>query len=279
MERFWDLRSSNALQASFRCSAKINWDLYITGLLENGYHALDSIVAPIDLFDDIIISITEGSGIEVLCDISPGQNNLAWKAADRFLKHIKSDYAIEIKITKRIPSGAGLGGGSSDAACVIKALDKMLKCSLNVEELKKIAQTIGSDVPCFIHEGWRRMTGRGEIVEDIEASAKHIVLAIPDKPVSTALAYKRFDENPIFSKPGKDRMENPFNALEQASMSIVPEIKDVLELLSSTGAKPCRMTGSGSACFGAYKTKKQADTACFQIQSSKVKAYSLNAGF
>lgn len=267
------------MQASFQCSAKINWDLYITGLLENGYHALDSIVASIDLFDDIIMSISEGSGIDVVCDISPGQNNLAWKAADRFLNYIGISHKIVIKITKRIPSGAGLGGGSSDAACVIKGLNKMLKCNLDREELKKIAQTIGSDVPCFIHEGWRQMTGRGEIVEDVEAPTKHIVLAIPDKPVSTALSYKKFDENPIFSKPDKDRVEKPFNALEEASISIVPEIKDVLGLLSSTGAKPCRMTGSGSACFGVYATKKQADAACLQIQSLKLKALSLSAGF
>ncbi|NTU61641.1 MAG: 4-(cytidine 5'-diphospho)-2-C-methyl-D-erythritol kinase, partial [Caldiserica bacterium] len=166
------MRNLNASQALFRCSAKINWDLYITGLLENGYHALDSIVAPIDLFDDIGIAITNGTGIAVECGISPGQENLAWKAADKFLKHTGLDFKIEIKITKRIPSGAGLGGGSSDAACVLKALNKMLECKLDREELKDIAQTIGSDVPCFIHEGWRRMTGRGEVVEDFDAPRK-----------------------------------------------------------------------------------------------------------
>ena len=106
------MKISSALQASFRCSAKINWDLYITGLLENGYHALDSIVAPIDLFDDIEIAVSNGTGIFVECDISPGQENLAWKAADKFLKCIGSDYLIKITITKNIPSGAGLGGGS-----------------------------------------------------------------------------------------------------------------------------------------------------------------------
>lgn len=271
--------SLSALQASYRCSAKINWDLYITGLLDNGYHSLDSIVAPINLFDDIDISISDGLGIEVSCDISPGSNNLAWKAADRFLNHVGSSHKIEIKITKRIPSGAGLGGGSSDAACVIKALNEMLKCNLDKEELKRISQTVGSDVPCFIHDGWRQMTGRGEIVKEIVASNRFIVLVIPNKPVSTALSYKKFDENPSFSKPGKDRMEKPFNALTKASESIVPEIKDTLKLLDSTGASPFCMTGSGSACFGVYKTKKQADTACLQIQSMKLKAFSLNAGF
>ena len=122
------------------------------------------------------------------------------------------------------------------------------------------------------------MTGRGEIVEDFDAPRKFLVLATPDKPVSTALAYKRFDENPIFSKPKQDRLKNPFNALEKASISIVPEIADTLELLSSTGAQLYCMTGSGSACFGVYQTKKQADKACSHIQSN-VKAYSLNAGF
>lgn len=267
------------MQASFRCSAKINWDLYITGLLDNGYHALDSIVASIDLFDDIDIYISDGSGIEVLCDISPGQNNLAWKAADRFLNHIGISCKIVIKITKRIPSGAGLGGGSSDAACVIKSLNEMLKCNLDREELKKIAQTIGSDVPCFIHGGWRQMTGRGEVVKDIVASNRFIVLAMPNKPVSTALAYKVFDENPVFLNPDQNRLEKPFNALTKASVSIVPEIKDTLELLDLTGASPFSMTGSGSACFGVYKTKKQADAACLQIQSLKLKAFSLSAGF
>jgi 4-diphosphocytidyl-2-C-methyl-D-erythritol kinase len=247
-------------------------------VLDNGYHLLDSIVAPINLYDDITIIIGSGSKLEVECEISPGKDNLAWKAAKAFLENINKELRIHIKISKRIPSGAGLGGGSSDAACVLTALNRMLECNLAMDELKNIAKGLGSDVPCFIHQGWRRMTGTGDIVEDIDAPAKHIVLALPDKPVPTTLSYKEFDKDPTFTHPIKNRLDNPYNNLQKASIIIVPEIAKTLELLSISGAHSTCMTGSGSACFGVYENKKQADAACLELES-KVRALSLIAGF
>lgn len=273
------MRISNSLQASFQCSAKINWDLYITGILDNGYHLLDSIVAPINLYDYITITVGEGNGIDVECEISPGKDNLAWKAANTFLNHIKEVCRIYIKIDKNIPSGAGLGGGSSDAACVISALNQMLECNLSPDQQKNIAKKIGADVPCFIHKGWRRMTGTGEIVEDITAPTRHIVLALPKTPVPTALSYNEFDKNPTFSHPRENRLDIPFNDLQAASIALVPEICQTLELLSKSGAIAYCMTGSGSACFGVYKTKKQADEACLFVNNNRIRALSLVAGF
>ena len=271
------LRITSALQASYRCKAKINWDLYITGLLPDGYHELDSIVVPIDLCDEITIKIDDGDEIIVDCVECPGSDNLAWKAADAFSKFTNYQLKIDISIEKHIPSGAGLGGGSSDAACVIKGLNEMTGSDLSIDELKAIAAKVGADVPCFMHDGWRRMRGKGEIVENIEGKAYPIVLVMPDKPVSTPLAYKLFDQYCQFSKPSSIRFENPQNDLSRLAIMIVPQIQEVLNLLKLTGAKPFCMTGSGSACFGVYKTKKQAEEACLEI-SKRFRAISLNAG-
>lgn len=272
------MKISSSLQASFQCSGKINWDLYITGLLDNGFHELDSIVAPINLYDQISICIGNGSSIEVLSDICPGKDNLAWKAAKAFQDCTGESFSVSIEIQKQIPSGAGLGGGSSDAACVIKAFNQMLGFGLTRDQMKNIGSEIGADVPCFFHNGWRRMTGIGQIVQDLEAEPRFIVLAMPDKPVSTSLAYKAFDANPIHRSQNRDRLSNPHNDLEQASISILPEISDVLSLIGSTGAQASCMTGSGSACFGVYGTKKQADEACLVI-GKRVRSLSLIAGF
>jgi 4-diphosphocytidyl-2-C-methyl-D-erythritol kinase len=229
------------------------------------------------MLDELTISITPGTGITVNCHESPGKDNLAWKAADQFLRFVCQNRHIEIDIHKNIPSGAGLGGGSSDAACVIKALNQMLGCGLDRKTLKKIGEKVGSDVPCFMHDRWRRMQGRGEIVDDMEGPVIPIVLVIPDTPVSTPFAYKEFDRTCSFSVPKNNRLDQPFNDLLKPALSIAPEISNVLKTLEQSGANPATMTGSGCGCFGVYKTKKQADQACLQI-SGKYRCFSLSAG-
>jgi len=272
------LTNSSVLQASFRCKAKINWDLYVTGTRPDGYHEIDSIVAPINLFDEINITISEGSEISVESAICPGKDNLCWKAASIFCSHLSINRAISIKINKHIPHGAGLGGGSSDAACVIKGLNMMLKTNLSTDQLEKIAEQVGSDVPCFLYEGWRRMRGRGEVVEEITGQTYSIVLAKPAGSVSTPLAYKYFDEMCIpSSNLNPDRISNPKNDLLTPAEKIEPEIIKVLEELKSEGANPFQMTGSGSACYGVFENKEKADNTCKKL-SQKWSCWSLTAG-
>lgn len=272
------MTNSNVLQASFQCSAKINWDLYITGTRPDSYHEIDSVVAPINLYDEIDITISDGSEISVESDICPGKDNLCWKAADLFCRYLDIKKSIKIKITKHIPHGAGLGGGSSDAACVIKGLDKMLETGLLARQLNEIAQKVGSDVPCFLYDGWRRMRGRGEIVEEIEGQAYTIILVKPAGSVSTPLAYKYFDEHcKPTSKPDANRFENPKNDLLIPAEMIEPEIEKVMGALKVAGAKPYQMTGSGSACYGVFESREQADKAC-KIMAEKWSCWSLTAG-
>ncbi len=272
------MTNSNVLQDSFQCKAKINWDLYITGTRPDGYHEIDSVVAPINLFDEINIAISEGSEILVESAICPGKDNLCWKAANVFCSHLSIVRAINIKISKHIPHGAGLGGGSSDAACVIKGLNSMLKTNLSTIQLAEIAEQVGSDVPCFLYEGWRRMRGRGEVVDEIAGKTYSIVLAKPAGSVSTPLAYKYFDE---MCKPSSnlnpDRILNPKNDLLIPAKKIEPEIKNVLEELKSEGAIPFQMTGSGSACYGVFENKEKADIA-YKKLSQKWSCWNLTAG-
>lgn len=259
------MSSSKDSQASYQIKpkAKINWDLYVIGALPNGYHLLDSIVAPIELCDEIELIIEPGDGVQVHCDHFPGEENIVFKAIQAFKKAYSCKSRVIAKIKKNIPSGAGLGGGSSDAASVLLQLHEHFGNPLTVDGLKAIGAAIGADVPNFFHNGWRRMTGIGEIVEPIEGQERHILLVVPDAPLQTKDVYSVWDklcapETP----PGFDaRMLSPHNSLQAASASLCTEITAMVEALLNSGAVKACMTGSGSVVFGWYKNKKKADEA------------------
>lgn len=253
------------MQATYqiRPRAKINWDLYVTGVLPNGYHQIDSIVAPIDLCDEIELTIAPGDGIEVCCDNFPGEQNIVYKAIHAFKLHHPCKSNITAKIKKNIPHGAGLGGGSSDAASVLLKLNEHFGHPLKTGELNAIGASIGADVPNFFCDGWRRMTGIGDIVESVKGFALELLLFVPEMPLQTKDVYARWDkfcvpENP----PSFDfRMRNPCNSLQAASVVLYPEIGAIVEALLDYGAITACMTGSGSVVFGWFENEKKANKA------------------
>lgn len=177
--------------------AKINLSLRILGPRADGFHEIETLMAPVSLYDELTITAGDASGeIEFTCDDSilpTGDDNLVVRAAGLFLKTVQSAVGLKIHLKKAIPHGAGLGGGSSDAATTLLGLNELLGTRLNETELSQIAAQIGSDVPFFIYQSAARCTGRGEIVKPLRlARSIPLLLLKPGFGVSTPGAYSRW---------------------------------------------------------------------------------------
>ena len=160
--------------------AKINLSLRILGRRSDGFHEIETLIAPISLYDEIKVEKRSGkTGIAFRCDVPSvpqGDDNLVVRAAKAFVAKAKIDAAISIELQKKIPHGAGLGGGSSDAASTLLALNELFETNLPREALSKIAETIGSDIPFFIFQSAAVCKGRGELVTAPKATAKPIAV-------------------------------------------------------------------------------------------------------
>lgn len=178
--------------------AKINLSLKISGLRPDGFHEIETLMAPVSLCDEVTVELSESSGITLTCSDSTlpcDSSNLGWKAAEAFFETIGRRESISIHIEKKIPSGAGLGGGSSDAATVILLLNDLLKTKLPFEALEKIAARTGSDTAFFIRGKAAICRGRGEIIEPYLKNIDLPLLLIkPPFGVETAWAYKKWKE-------------------------------------------------------------------------------------
>src|SRR6266536_5468674 len=180
--------------------AKINLSLKILGRQVNGFHDLDTLIAPISLYDEIRMDKGRaGKGIEFRCDdpsVPPGNDNLVVRAARAFFETTEIEPAVSIELKKKIPHGAGLGGGSSDAASVLLALNELFETKLPREALAKMAEAIGSDVPFFIFQSAAMCKGRGEVVTPLKLQERlSILLFKPEFAVPTAWAYSRWQDS------------------------------------------------------------------------------------
>ena len=178
--------------------AKINLSLKILGRRNDGFHEIETLIAPISLYDKIDIE-RQSRWIDFCCDdptVPSGDENLAVRAAKAFFEKTKISGGVGIKLQKKIPHGAGLGGGSSDAASTLMALDRLFETKLSPEELAKLGSTIGSDVAFFLFESAAICKGRGEIVNPTTLKRKlSILLLKPGFSVSSAWAYSRWPDS------------------------------------------------------------------------------------
>lgn len=198
-----------------KANAKINLGLYITGLDQNNYHLLDSTMLPISLYDDIEISLNDIDEVIFVNQIVP-TNNTVTKALSLMKNYYKYQECFKVIINKNIPSGAGLGGGSSDAAFVMKAIIEILNIKTSKEELCNIALKIGADVPFFIINKPCRMQGIGEILTPFEIQKEVKILLIKPKfAIDTVKAYKKYDEIK-FSK--KSNIQSIINSLKEGKI-------------------------------------------------------------
>jgi 4-diphosphocytidyl-2-C-methyl-D-erythritol kinase len=242
---------------SLTAPAKINLSLRILEKRPDGFHELESLMAPIGLADTIELSHGKGHEITLTCndpELSTGSDNLCVKAAEAFRVATGLDYGIAITLLKRIPHGAGLGGGSSDAAAVLKGLNELFDEPLVNEELHQIAASLGSDIPFFLGSGPAWCRGRGEILEEALALPKRNLLLIkPPFPVPTAWAYKKYAElkdlGKLLTQPerqflGDLEIVNDLEAPVFHKYLLLPVMKTWLR--EKPAVEAAFMTGSGS---------------------------------
>jgi 4-diphosphocytidyl-2-C-methyl-D-erythritol kinase len=239
--------------------AKINLFLKVLRRRSDGLHEIKTFISPISLCDQIKIDKNKrGEGISFRCDdpsVPQGDENLAVRAAKAFFAATQTRPAISIVLKKKIPHGAGLGGGSSDAAAVLLALNQLFATKLSREKLAKLGSTIGSDVPFFIFESAAMCTGRGEIVTPRKLTERLAILLVkPDFGVSTPWAYKRWQnsrELPGISYVQQDfRGQKLHNELERPVFEkfvFLARIKTWL--LQQKEVAAALMSGSGSTVF------------------------------
>jgi len=267
--------------AEIRVPAKINLWLEVVGKRSDGYHELSSLMLPISIYDDVRLEMgPRGGPISVECNVAEiprDEGNIAWRAADSFRKASGVDAEIRITIEKRIPSGAGLGGGSADAAGVLLALNSFHKDILPPAHLHRLALELGADVPFFLHQRPALATGIGEILEPVGGVPEYPLLLIkPAVNVSTASVYQNFkltrDRAQIkLSCFSSDpwRLDNLIvNDLESVTIPRYPVLSDIKKWLLARGATAALMSGSGPTVFGVFTSGEAALAAEMDAQAS-----------
>ncbi len=256
---------------NLKTPAKINLFLHVIGRRGDGHHNILTIFQKIGLWDRILLSLSKGAReINLICpdsDLPAGEDNLAFKAAKSFLDRTGIECVINIKLEKSIPVGAGLGGGSSDAAAVLKGLNILHNRILCHNELHDIACRLGADVPFFI-SGSNTAVGRetGTNLEAIDTPCHHYVLVWPGFSISTKWVYERFEltsklHDTIFDASQFLNTRLWINDLERAVIPQYPQIGDIKNRLMALGAETALMSGSGSTVFGVFSSRHKAESA------------------
>ncbi len=271
--------------------AKLNLYLEVKNRRKDNFHNIKTLFERISLADKIVLKSRPDKKIKIICDdpsVPKGSSNLCYRAAELLKEKFKINKGLDIQIIKRIPVGAGLGGGSSNAASVILGLNKLWRLGLRVKALAGLAGKIGSDVPFFVYDtSFAAACGRGEKIKPLNNLSKvklwHI-LVVPRLNVSTPFIYRKWDECKEEGKglttPGynvnililalfglvaftgskKRVLENNFlyNSLESVTANLYSQIKRVREELEEVGLKSILMSGSGPAVFGIIPSRKEA---------------------
>jgi len=264
---------------SVRAHAKINLDLRVLGTRPDGFHELRTVFQAIALHDTVECVAREGAfGIE--CDVAGvplDSSNLVWRAADALWRSVRRSGTptdVLVRLTKRIPLQAGLGGGSADAAATLLGLVKLWRLPIKASQLVDVAATLGSDVPFFLSGGTALGLGRGDEVYPLADLPRHwIVLLVPGFGVSSADAYRWYDaerdlgggasrRDPQYVPgPWPSRAAQMVNDLEAPIARHHPEIEQMRAALRRSGALAAAMTGSGSTVFGLFQRRQDATSA------------------
>ena len=247
--------------------AKINLGLRIVGVRSDGYHELDSLFLPLDLADILEVRSADSPHSEIALRVEGraphDASNLAARAAEAFAKAAGTPLRVEIALAKRIPMAAGLGGGSSDAAAVLRALAEQHPGRVSPAELARLALSLGADVPFFLEPRPTRVRGIGEQLEPVAGlPSLALVLANPGAPVPTAEVYRAYDA--LGTPASKERSELPDlsrsaidalapwleNDLEPAAIRLCPAVARMRQALTRAGAVAVGLTGSGATLYG-----------------------------
>lgn len=271
--------------------AKLNLTLDVLGKRPDGYHDIKSIMQTVSVRDDIEIDLDTGKPWSLLCSddtIPADETNLAWKAARLYFDTIgKEPDGIEIRITKRIPAQAGMGGGSADAAAVLRALNRHYGHPLSVPALAELGAAIGSDVPFCVLCGTAMAEGRGERLRKLpDMPDCFFVICKPDFSVSTPELFAKIDIEAIHKHPDHNAMEsallagdlgklceNIYNVFDSVVTKDHLELNYIKSIFNSYGAVGMQMTGSGSAVFCVVPEFEFAAVICSMLKENYPKVF------
>lgn len=269
-------------------AAKVNLALDVTGRLPNGFHTIESVFQTVGIYDEVTVKLTD-SGISVSCsvpeqfsvsdEIPCGESNTAYKAARLFFEKTGVDQGCRIHIKKGVPSQAGMGGGSSDAAAVLYILNRLCNTGLSSAELNKTAKMIGADVPFFLTGGTAYVSGIGEqIIPIADYSGKTLLIAKGSGGVSTAEAYRKIDSLKAPEHPPVQQLVQAINSgssdeyrffgnLFESAVEL-DSVDFIKKTMTDCGALSAVMTGSGSAVFGLFSNAAEAEKCAAILKSA-----------
>lgn len=266
--------------------AKLNLTLDVLGKREDGYHNIKSIMQTISIRDDVEIDVGTGEPWTLECSqegIPTDERNLAWKAAEVYCDGLKKDpNGLTIRITKRIPSGAGMGGGSADAAAVLRALNRHYGSPLSILALAELGAQVGSDVPFCVLCGTAMCEGRGELLRKLPDMPDCVfVVCKPEFSVSTPELYKKIDQVAIPKHPDHMAMESAllagdvakvadliYNVFDPVVTADHLEVNYIKSICNSYGALGMQMTGSGSAVYAIMPSFEYAAVVCNMLKDN-----------
>jgi 4-diphosphocytidyl-2-C-methyl-D-erythritol kinase len=262
-----------------RAFAKINYALEVRGVREDGYHEISTVMQSISLADEVEIERVEG-GFELLVEpegteVGPAEENTVYKAWTRLGELTDNRLPVRIRLRKEIPVGAGLGGGSADAAAVLVGLNELFGLGLNYTELRNVGLQVGADVPFCIGGGTALGEGVGEVLSPLPAPPPHhLVTAKPAASAETAWIYRVYDERPggenrSVASVIKALRAGDLNTLAHAigndltpvTEDLVPEVQDLQRQLLRAGSLGVAMSGTGTAVYGVFASEESARAA------------------
>ncbi len=263
--------------------AKVNFGLRVVGVRPDGYHELESLFLPLDVADELEVAIEDGApGVTLSLEgrsggVPAGGSNLAARAAAAFLEAGGLARAVSLRLVKELPAAAGLGGGSSDAGAVLRALDGLLPGAVDRDTLSRLALSLGADVPFFLDPAPALVGGVGERCEPLSGPwpSWTLLLVNPGEPLSTAAVFAAYDRQA--SSPGarrpfrelvREAAEDPAalpalleNDLEAPARGLCPAIAELRERLLGAGAQAVGLSGSGATLFGVFPGRAAAEAA------------------
>ncbi len=296
------MRATPSETRSLRAPAKINMGLRLLGIRDDGYHTLESVFAPIEIWDDLKLEVSPGEpriDLEIepvvsdempvrLAAVTAGPDNLVVRAAAAFCKQTGVEARIRLRLRKQIPAGAGLGGGSSDAAAVLLGLASIFDLELEHEMLCTLALSLGADVPFFLSPSPALVSGIGEKIESLAGlPALDLVVANPGIPLPTVEVYRATDalrSALTEPKPGSTMRaisrlrgetgdlapalgELLINDLEPAASRLCPPVARLTKRLREFGAIGVSMSGSGATVFGVFESEDGASQAAEMLRA------------
>jgi 4-diphosphocytidyl-2-C-methyl-D-erythritol kinase len=264
--------------------AKVNVCLLVGGPRADGYHDVATVMAPLELADALAVTVGEGRGVRFTCDgagVPPGEGNLAARAARAFLTAAKVEGRVDVHLTKNVPVGAGLGGGSSDAAAALRALNEHFGRPLGPDALWRLARSLGSDVPFFLAGGWAFAAGRGEFVTRVRGPAgAPFLLTAPRRSVPTARVYKALaaddyaaDAGPLWEVLARLGGQAPAwwaageNSLQAPALRAFPFLEELRRTLVELGVDGARLSGSGGAFAAPAPDSDKAQAAAAELEA------------